>query len=295
MAEMGAHGPHMHKNSSPSAVKKAKDGSLTVEVLSGKETADFGGFDCVLFAIGREPVTKSLGLEKVGVATDAKGFIKVDEYERTSAPSIVALGDCTNTGYELTPVAIAAGRRLGDRLFGGEPRARIAYDTIATVVFSHPPIGTIGLTEPQARKEYGDENVRVKQSSFSSMLYAFNPDSGKVKTGLKLVLAGPEEKVVGLHSIGPSCDEMLQGFAVAVRMGATRADFEASIAIHPTTAEEFVTFGGWGQAKDMKTPVLPPYVTGKKKGACDAKKLGGMLAIGVAVGGLLAAVALRKK
>ena len=182
MTEMTAHGPHMHKNASPAGVKKAKDGSLTMEVmLSVKEKADFGGFDCVLFAIGREPVTKSLGLEMAGVATDASGFIKVDEYERTSAPSVLALGDCTNTGWELTPVAIAAGRRLADRLFGGEPRARIAYDSIATVVFSHPPIGTIGLPEPVARLKYGDANVSVKQATFGSMLYAFNADAGKVQ------------------------------------------------------------------------------------------------------------------
>ena len=142
----------------------------------------------------------------------------------------------------------------------------------------------------------GKKGFRPVLGLYSSPL---NPLPGlcppQVKTGLKLVLAGPEEKIVGLHSIGPSCDEMLQGFAVAVRMGATRADFEASVAIHPTTAEEFVTFGGWGQAKDQKTVVLPPYIVGKKAAACDAKKLGGMLALGVAVGGLVAAMALRKK
>merc|ERR1712039_883859 len=109
---------------------------------------------------------------------------------------------------------------------------------------------------------FGDENVVVKQSRFGSMAYAFNTDENKVKTGLKLVLKLPEERVVGLHIIGPSSDEMLQGFAVAVRMGATRADFEASVAIHPTISEELVTFGGWGQTLgDKPRPQLPPYLT----------------------------------
>lgn len=186
---------------------------------------------------------------------------------------------CPPTRYSLTPVAIAAGRRLGDRLFGNEPRARLEYSDIATVVFSHPPIGTVGLTEPQAREQFGDENIIVRESKFSSMTYVFNAPEGKVsccrrfccassppqlsgslqsrsqvKTGLKLVLRLPEQTVVGLHLIGPSSDEMLQGFAVAVKMGATLDDFEASVAIHPTIAEEVVTFGGWGQIKDASVP-----------------------------------------
>ena len=132
------------------------------------------------------------------------------QHENTSVPGIYALGDCTTHGFELTPVAIAAGRRLADRLFAGEPRARIAYETIATVVFSHPPIGTIGLTEPDARREFGEANVTVKQARFASMQYGLNAADAKVKTALKLVLAGPEERVVGLHCIGPCSDEMMQ-------------------------------------------------------------------------------------
>jgi len=295
MAEMEEHGPTLHKNASPSAISKAADGTLTVEVKVDGKYTQLRGFDCVLMAIGREPIAKTLGLEKAGVATNAAGFITVDEYERTSAPSVLAIGDCTSTGYELTPVAIAAGRRLGDRLYGGEPRARIEYGTIATVVFSHPPIGTIGLTELQAVEEFGAANVTTKQARFASMLYAFNADAGKVKTGLKLVLAGPEERVVGLHAIGPYSDEMLQGFAVAVRMGATRADFEASVAIHPTVAEEMVTFGGWGQDRDSK-PVLPPYL--REAPAADGiglKRLGGAVVLGAVAGGLAVACAMGKK
>ena len=140
------------------------------------------------------------------------------------------MGDASNCGFELTPVAIAAGRRLADRLFGGEPKARIDYETIATVVFSHPPIGVIGLTEAQAREQYSQ--VTTKTSAFNSMLYAFNPADGKVGTGLKLVLEGAAERVVGLHTIGPCSDEILQGFSVAIKMGATRADFEAAVARH---------------------------------------------------------------
>lgn len=135
------------------------------------------------------------------------------QHENTSVPGIYALGDCTTHGFELTPVAIAAGRRLADRLFAGEPRARIAYETIATVVFSHPPIGTIGLTEPDARREFGEANVTVKQARFASMQYGLNAADAKVKTALKLVLAGPEERVVGLHCIGPFSDEMMQACA----------------------------------------------------------------------------------
>lgn len=186
-------------------------------------------------------------------------------------------------------MAIAAGRRLADRLFLGEGRARIAYEQIATVVFSHPPIGCIGLTEPQAFAEFGEANVKVKQSSFASMLYAFNDDGKKVKTGLKLVLKMPEERVVGLHCIGPYSDEMMQGFAVAVRMGATRADFEASVAIHPTIAEEFVTFGGWGQEKngDQVRAQLPPYL--KPKPVCWLSDFATGAALGAAAAGAIAA------
>uniref|UniRef100_A0A7S1XMW5 Glutathione-disulfide reductase n=2 Tax=Phaeomonas parva TaxID=124430 RepID=A0A7S1XMW5_9STRA len=259
MEALEEHGPVMHTETAPTRIEKTPDGKLTLHTSDGVVEA---GFDVVLMAIGREPATDMLNLGSAGVDTE-RGFIKVDEYENTTAPGVYAIGDATTTGYELTPVAIAAGRRLGDRLFGGEPRARILYSDIATVVFSHPPIGTIGYPEDKAREVYGDANITVKKARFPSMLYAFNGDGHKVKTGLKLVLKGPEEKVVGLHCIGPFSDEMLQGFAVAVRMGATRRDFEAAVAIHPTIAEELVTFGGWGQKKDAAgtaRPQLAPYL-----------------------------------
>jgi len=259
MAEMEAHGPTMHKLSTPKEIIKQADGSMTLVTADGQQ---HHGFDCVLSAIGRKPVTDILNLSAAGVETTDRGFIKVDKFENTSTAGVYAIGDATTTGYELTPVAIAAGRRLGDRLFGGEPNARIMYDEIATVVFSHPPIGTIGLTEPAAIEEYGAENVKVRQARFPSMLYAFNEPEGKVKTALKLVLTLPEERVVGLHMLGPFSDEMLQGFSVAIKMGATRHDFESAVAIHPTVSEEMVTFGGWGQEKvgDKLRPQLPPYL-----------------------------------
>lgn len=280
MMELKKHGPNLHPFSTPASITKGRDGRLTFAVKEGADgkVVEYSGFDCVLMATGRRPVTERLALDKVGVVLE-NGFVKVDAYENTNIDGIYAIGDVTTTGYELTPVAIAAGRRLADRIFGNEPRARIAYETIATAVFSHPPIGTIGLTEPDAKKEFGEQNITVKKARFGSMFYAFNAEENKVKTGLKLVLKMPEERVVGLHMIGPCSDEMLQGFAVAVRMGATRADFEASVAIHPTIGEELVTFGGWGQ-KDVDgkmVPQLPPYLTDSpsKKGGdptCDLVK-----------------------
>eukprot|EP00435_Cladocopium_sp_Y103_P072999 s90_g42.t1 len=181
------------------------------------------------FKLGRRQSRNTEKLSATFAIVEYRGDWKwhVEQLELWQRLVSAKQADITSTGFELTPVAIAAGRRLADRLFLGEDRARIAYEMIATVVFSHPPIGCIGLTEPQAKAEFGEENVRVKQSRFNSMLYAFNDDDKKVKTGLKLVLKLPEEKVVGLHCIGPYSDEMMQGFAVAVRMGATRADFEA--------------------------------------------------------------------
>lgn len=261
MDAMKHHGPNLHPSSRSVSIVKGADGLMTFSVNENGEEKKYEGLDCVLMAIGRRPVTDRLDLGKAGIEVD-RGFIRVDAYENTNVKDVFAIGDITTNGYELTPVAIAAGRRLADRVFGGEPRARIVYETIATVVFSHPPIGMIGLTEPQARQEFGDDKIVVRSSKFGSMLFAFNADENKVKTGLKLVLKLPEEKIVGMHIIGPGSDEIMQGFAVAVRMGATRADFEASVAIHPTIGEELVTFGGWGQQKvgDKMVPQLPPYL-----------------------------------
>ncbi len=196
-----------------------------------------GPFETLIWAIGRRPNTGDLGLVEAGVELGAGGEIQTDLRQDTSVPGVHALGDVTGRA-PLTPVAIAAGRRLADRLFGGSPDRHLDYRLIPTVVFSHPPIGTVGLTEAEARAVHGDE-VRVFTSDFLPLYHAL---SGRQRrTGMKLVTAGPEQRIVGLHVIGVGADEMLQGFAVALRMGATKRDFDDTIAIHPTSAEEFVT------------------------------------------------------
>ena len=206
-------------------------------VLTASDGREFGGFDAVVWAIGRGANSASLDLAAAGVATDEEGFIPVDDYQQSNVEHIYAIGDIT--GREaLTPVAIAAGRRLADRLYGGMKGRRLDYELIPTVIFSHPPIGTVGLTEAEARARYGD-SVRVYESRFTGMYYALGED--KERSSMKLVVAGDEERVVGCHVIGDGADEMLQGFAVAIRMGATKKDFDDTVAIHPTSAEELVT------------------------------------------------------
>ena len=205
--------------------------------LAAADGRRFGPFDGVLWAIGRAPNTNSLDLDAAGITYDASGFVPVDDYQRTNVEHISALGDVTGR-VALTPVAIAAGRRLADRLYGGMHDRHLDYEWIPTVIFSHPPIGTIGMTEVEAREKYG-EDVCVYESRFTPMYYALSDD--KQRTMMKLVTAGKEERIVGCHIIGDGADEMLQGFAVAIRMGATKKDFDDTVAIHPTSAEELVT------------------------------------------------------
>lgn len=193
--------------------------------------------DALLWAIGRIPNTETLGLGKTNIRLDAAGYVQVDEYQNTSAPGVYAIGDVTGRA-ELTPAAIAAGRRLADRLFNNMPERRLDYDNIPTVVFAHPPLGTVGLSEEQARRRYGDD-VKTYNRSFTPMSHAFT--ARKPPAAVKLVVLGQEEKIIGCHVIGPGADEMLQGFAVAIRMGACKADFDDTVAIHPTGAEELVT------------------------------------------------------
>ncbi|MCI4187650.1 glutathione-disulfide reductase [Dickeya dianthicola] len=231
---MNTEGPSLHTESIPNAVVKNADGSLTLQLESGHEQT----VDCLIWAIGREPANDKINLEAAGVALNNKGYIVVDKFQNTTVPGIYAVGD--NTGaVELTPVAVAAGRRLSERLFNNKPDEHLDYSNIPTVVFSHPPIGTVGLTEPQAREQYGDEQVKVYQSAFTAMYTAVTQHRQPCR--MKLVCVGPEEKIVGVHGIGLGMDEILQGFAVAVKMGATKKDFDNTVAIHPTAAEEFVT------------------------------------------------------
>jgi glutathione reductase (NADPH) len=163
--------------------------------------------------------------------------VLTDEYQDTNVTGIHAIGDVTGR-MPLTPVAIAAGRRLSDRLFGGKPGSRLDYTRIPTVVFTHPPIGSIGLTEAEARAQHGDA-VKIYLADFVGLYYAVTEH--KPRSAMKLICAGKDEKIIGCHIIGDGADEMLQGFAVAIRMGATKRDFDETVAIHPTAAEELVT------------------------------------------------------
>ena len=203
-------------------------------------TADgrvLGPFECVLWAVGREPAVERLGLARAGVRQYDDGFIIANRFQETSAAGVYAIGDVTGQAA-LTPVAIAAGRRLADRLFGGQAGRYLDYDMIPTVIFSHPPIGTVGLSEAEARDIHGDA-VRCYGSGFVPMYHALTEHRRRAE--MKLVTVGPEERIVGLHVIGEGADEMLQGFAVALKMGATKRDFDDTVAIHPTSAEELVT------------------------------------------------------
>ncbi len=233
MREMRAEGITIVPNANPASLKRSGP-ALELELYDGRR---FDGFDCVLWAIGRKPASAALELSHAGVALYDDGVVITDRLQRTNVPGIYAIGDVT--GREaLTPVAIAAGRRLADRLFGQQPERHLDYELIPTVVFSHPPIGTVGLTEAAARELHGD-SVKVYTSGFVPMYYALAEH--KRRAEMKLVCAGPEERIVGLHVIGQGADEMLQGFAVAVKMGARKRDFDDTVAIHPTAAEEFVT------------------------------------------------------
>ncbi|WP_375278126.1 glutathione-disulfide reductase [Alteromonas australica] len=229
-----AEGCTLHNHASVEKVERNDDGTLSIH-LTNDEVLEA---DCLIWAIGRQPATDVIAIENTDVELTDKGMVKVDKYQNTTAENIYAVGDITGKA-ELTPVAVKAGRLLSERLFNGQKDAHMDYSTIPTVVFSHPPIGTIGLTEPEAIEAYGESEVKVYTSSFASMYTAVTRH--RQLTKMKLVCAGKEEKVVGLHGIGHGMDEILQGFAVAIKMGATKTDFDACVAIHPTSAEEFVT------------------------------------------------------
>lgn len=214
---------------------KADGGTVTIESEDGQHLE---GFDEVIWAVGRETLTEPLALDKVGISPNGRGYIDVNEYHQTQVPNIYAIGDVTGQA-QLTPVAIRAGRYLAERLYNNQPELKMDLSKVPTVVFSHPPVGVIGLAEHDARKEYGHDNVQVYSSVFTPMRYAFTEH--QIKTALKLVCVGEEQKVVGIHIVGDGADEMLQGFAVAVQMGATKADLDATIAIHPSSSEELVT------------------------------------------------------
>ncbi|SBT72320.1 glutathione reductase, putative [Plasmodium malariae] len=257
-------------------IEKVKDKNLTIYLSDGRK---FEHFDYVIYCIGRSPDTKNLNLDKLNIKTN-NDYIIVDDNQRTNLKNIYAVGDCcmvkrnkevedlnllklyneepyllnskeskeANLYYnvQLTPVAINAGRLLADRLFLNKSR-KTSYKLIPTVIFSHPPIGTIGLSEEEAIQTYGKENIKIYESKFTNLffsVYDMEP-SQKEKTYLKLVCVGKEELIKGLHIIGLNADEIVQGFAVALKMNATKKDFDETIPIHPTAAEEFLTLQPW--------------------------------------------------
>ena len=232
--EMAKSGPTLHTHANATEVVKNTDDSLTISFDNGETIT----VDCLIWAIGRAANTSGFGLEKTGVKLTEKGTIYSDEFENTSVPGIYALGDVTGK-LDLTPVAVKAGRQLSERLFNNKADAKLDYTDVATVVFSHPVIGSVGLTEEKAIAKYGAENIKVYKSSFTPMYTALG-DNRQPST-MKLVTLGEDEKIIGLHGIGYGVDEIIQGFSVAIKMGATKADFDNTVAIHPTGSEEFVT------------------------------------------------------
>ncbi|KFO38188.1 glutathione reductase, mitochondrial isoform X2 [Fukomys damarensis] len=235
-------GVEVLKYSQVKEVKKTSTGlelSVVTAIPGRKPTlTSILDVDCLLWAIGRHPNSKGLNLDRLGIQTDEKGHIIVDKFQNTSVKGIYAVGDVCGKAL-LTPVAIAAGRKLAHRLFECKEDSKLDYDNIPTVVFSHPPIGTVGLTEDEAIHKFGKDNVKIYSTAFTPMYHAVT--TRKTKCVMKMICANREEKVVGIHMQGIGCDEMLQGFAVAVKMGATKADFDNTVAIHPTSSEELVT------------------------------------------------------
>ncbi len=223
----------------PVAALEPAERDATILRLVGGES--IGPFDCVIQAIGRHPNSAGLGLEDTAVQLDEFGHVLVDAQQDTGEAGVHALGDLTGP-IALTPVAIDQGRKLADRLFGGQPAARFDPNLVASVVFSHPPVATIGMSEAAAVACHGREAVKLYRARFTPMQWSL-AGRRESQTFMKLVCVGVEERVIGLHMIGPGVDEMLQGFAVAIKMGACKADFDATIAIHPTSSEELVLLG----------------------------------------------------
>ena len=255
-SEMKKSGINIVNHAQIKGITKDAKGQLSLEV-ERRETKDgeakrltYPQYDCVLLAIGRVPELEVLAPHKAGVQLTDEGYIRVDDYQNTNVPGVYAIGDVCGR-VELTPVAIAAGRRLSDRLFGGQHDARLDYSNVPSVVFSHPPIGTVGLTEKEAVQRYGKANVFKYQASFTNMYHALT--ERKTATAMKILVTGEEEKVVGIHVIGIGADEMVQGFGVAVKMGATKKDIDSVVAIHPTSAEELVTMRNKKPAEEDET------------------------------------------
>ena len=233
MSEMKRSGVQFILNNSATEIT-SQGSKLRIELNNAPAIDDVDEF---IFAIGRKPNTKGLNVETAGVELDSRGFVITDKYQVTSTGNIFAVGDVTGR-VALTPVAIAAGRKLSDRIFGGQIEAHLDYENIPSVIFSHPPIGTMGLSEAAAREKFGND-IKIYTSSFKNMYYQIT--SRTSPTLMKLITVGEDEKVIGCHIVGDFADEIIQGFSVAVKMGARKRDFDNTVAIHPTVSEEFVT------------------------------------------------------
>lgn len=212
-----------------------QNGNLIECYMNGKLVTSV---EKVVVAIGRVPNVENIGLKTAGINLDSRGYIAVNDAHQTSIPTVYAIGDVIGK-IDLTPVAIRAGRQLSEFLFNNASSSEISYEMVPTVVFSHPAIGTIGLTEEEAITKFGSNQIKVYRSKFFSM-YA-SASWHREPSYFKLVCLGEEEQVIGLHGIGEGVDEMIQGFGVAMKMGATKRDIDSVVAIHPTGSEEFVT------------------------------------------------------
>jgi len=234
-AEMIRQGIKIMPETFPTSIEKTDEG-LKVHI-QGKETSEILFVDALgLAATGRIPKLEKLGLENVNVEVK-NGAIVVNEYSQTSEDNIYAVGDCTDK-INLTPVAINEGRAFADTVFGNKPRL-MSYENVPSAVFSTPEAATVGLTELQAKKQYGDTGIKVYRSKFRPG-YNVLPDR-EDKTLMKLVVHQESGKILGAHMVGDHAAEIIQGVAIAVKMGATKADFDATVGIHPSAAEEFVT------------------------------------------------------
>jgi glutathione reductase (NADPH) len=228
--EMVRHGIDLRFNADVKRIEKGRAG--LVATLNDGSTLEA---DAILYATGRHPHTRGIGLEAAGVKLGTDGTVIVDEYSRTSTPNIYAIGDCTNR-VMLTPIAIAEGRAFAETVFNHNPM-KIDHEGVPSCVFSQPPLGAVGLTEARARECY--RTIDVYRSSFRPLKHTL---SGRDERAMmKLVVDQASQRVVGCHMVGPEAGEIIQGFAVALKCGATKAQFDATIAIHPTAAEEFVT------------------------------------------------------
>lgn len=237
---MTKYGLDVRRSTPFTSISKQANGLMRVNFKNG----EFVESEKVLSALGRPANTESMLLENAGVETNKSGQIIVDDYLNTNVPGIYALGDVAQGCPALTPVAVRSGRILSERLFNNKPHLKPNYNNIATVIFSHPPIGSVGLTEEGATAIHGAENIKVYRSKFINMFYSpAASDSKKHHSLFKLIClkqSNGDEKVIGCHIIGRNADEMMQGVSVAMTMGATKQDFDNSVAIHPTGSEELV-------------------------------------------------------